>query len=125
MKRRIVWVWVVLGLVVEKILQHGLSALFFVVSVDGIGRPDVGRIPLSDPAMAVLNLVVMGFFVLGFWDIWKYRVKGLYLVIVFSLFDVVAEFVFHGFGFLTVSVVVALFLICLAFALKSIGLEAS
>jgi hypothetical protein len=117
--------WVVLGLIVEKIFQHGLSALFFVVSVDGIGRPDVGRIVLGDPAMAVLNLVVMGFFVLGFWDIWKYRVKGLYLVIVFSLFDVVAEFVFHGFGFLTVSVVVALFLICLAFALKSIGLEAS
>jgi hypothetical protein len=49
----------------------------------------------------------------------------LYLVIVFSLFDVVAEFVFHGFGVLTVSVVVALFLICLAFALKSIGLKAS
>jgi hypothetical protein len=70
MKRRIT-IWIVLTLVFEKILQHGLSALFFLVSFEGIEKPDVGRLPLSDPAMAALNLAVMGFFVWGFWDIWK------------------------------------------------------
>jgi hypothetical protein len=113
MKQRIVF-WIVLGLVVEKILQHGLSALFFVVSFEGIGKPDVGRIPLSDPVMAALNLVVMGFFILGFWDISRHRIRGLHVVIVLSLFDIIAEFVFHGFGFITVSVAVAILLIGLA-----------
>jgi len=38
MKRRVVF-WIVLDLVIEKILQHGLSTLFFVVSFEGIGKP--------------------------------------------------------------------------------------
>ncbi len=125
MKQRIIF-WIVLGLVVEKILQHGLTALFFVIDIEGIGRPDIGnQILLSDPVMAVLNCIVMGFFVWGLWDIWKSRTRGLYLAITFSLFDIVAEFVLHGFGFITISVIVAIFLIGFALVLKSIGLKAS
>jgi hypothetical protein len=108
--------WVVLALVGEKILQHGLTALFFVVNIDGIGKPDAGGlIILSDPVMAVLNLVLMGFFAWGFWDIWKRRTRGLNLVIVLSAFDIVAEFAFHGFLYVTVSVIVAIFLMAFAF----------
>ncbi|MCW4052704.1 MAG: hypothetical protein NWE78_05815 [Candidatus Bathyarchaeota archaeon] len=125
MKQRIIF-WIVLGLVVEKILQHGLTALFFVIDIEGIGRPDIGnQILLSDPVMAVLNCIVMGFFVWGLWDIWKSRTRGLYLAITFSLFDIVAEFVLHGFGFITISVIVAIFLIGFALVLKSIGLKTS
>jgi hypothetical protein len=118
MKQKTIF-WIVLGLVAEKILQHGLTALFFVTNIGGFRKPDVGsRIPLSDPVMAVLNCVVMGFFVWGFWDIWKLRVRGLHLVIMLSLFDIIAEFVFHGFGFVTISVIVAIFLIGFAFILR-------
>jgi hypothetical protein len=118
--------WTVLGLVFEKILQHGLTAIFFVFNIDGIGTPDIGnRIPLTDPVMAVLNLIVMGFFIWGFWDIWKCRIRGLRLAIIFSLFDIVAEFVFHGFVFITISVIVAIFLIGFALTLKSIDFKAS
>ena len=125
MKQKIIF-WIVLGLVVEKILQHGLTAFFFVINIDGIGKPDIGnRIPLSDPVMAVLNCIVMGFFIWGFWDIWKLRIRGLHLAIILSLFDIIAEFVFHGFVFITISVIVAIFLIGFALVLKSIGLKAS
>lgn len=125
MKQKIIF-WIVLGLVVEKILQHGLTALFLIINIDGIGKPDIGnRIPLSDPVMAVLNCIVMGFFIWGFWDIWKLRIRGLHLAIILSLFDIIAEFVFHGFVFITISVIVAIFLIGFALVLKSIGLKAS
>ena len=111
MKRKIIF-WIILVLVAEKILQHGLTALFFVINIDGIGKPDIGnRIPLTDPVIAVLNCIVMGFFMWGFWEIWKLRIRGLHLVIVLSLFDIIAEFVFHGFGFITVSTIVATLLI--------------
>jgi hypothetical protein len=107
--------WIVLGMVFEKILQHSLTAAFLLVSIDRVTKPNIGnRIPLTDPVMAVLNLIVMGFFVWGFWDIRKYRLGGLQLAVIFSFFDIVAEFVFHGFGFITISVVVAIFLIVLA-----------
>ena len=60
----------------------------------------------------------MGLFIFGFLDIWKWRIRSLHLVIILSLFDIIAEFAFHGFGFITVSVIVAIFLIGFAFALK-------
>ncbi|UCC27432.1 MAG: hypothetical protein JSW29_04945, partial [Candidatus Bathyarchaeota archaeon] len=117
MKQRIIF-WIVLGLVVEKILQHGLTALFFVITIEGIGKPDIGnQILLSDPVMAVLNCIVMGFFVWGLWDIWNSRTRGLYLAITVSLFDIIAELVLHGFGFITISVIVAIFLIGFALVL--------
>jgi hypothetical protein len=120
MKRKTI-LWVVLGLVAEKILQHGLTALFLAININGIGKPDIGnRIPLSDPVMVVLNCIVMGFFIWGFWDIWKLRIRGLHLAIILSLFDIIAEFVFHGFGFITVSVIVAIFLIGFAFAARTL-----
>ena len=110
---------ILLLLAAEKVLQHGLSALLFAVSIDWIGKPDIGNlIPLSDPAMTMLNLIVMGFFIWAFYDIWKLRMRGLKLAIMFSLFDIAAEVAFHGIGFLTVSVVVAMIIIGLACFLR-------
>ncbi len=113
--------WVVMGLIAEKILQHGLTALFFIINIDGIGKPDVGnRVVLSDPIMAVLNCVVMGLFIWGIWDVWKLRIRGLHLAIILSFFDIIAEFVFHGFVFITISVIMAIFLIGFAFAARTL-----
>lgn len=107
------WVsWITLGLIVEKILQHGLTGLFFSVNVAGIGTPDIGnRIVLSNPVMATLNFVLMMLFIWGFRDVWHDEMRGLYLILVICSFDIVAEFTFHGFTFITVSVLVAATLI--------------
>jgi hypothetical protein len=107
------------GWLLKKILQHGVTALFLAFSIDGIGKPDVGTL-LSDPIMVALNCIVMGFFVWGFWDIWKLRIGGLRLAIIFSFFDIIAEFVFHGFVFITISVTVAIFLISFAFTARTL-----
>jgi len=118
MEQRMIF-WITLGLVAEKILQHGFTAVLFAVDIEGVAKPDFGnRIPLSDPVMAVLNCIVMCFFIWGLWDIWKLRTRGLNLVIILGLFDIAAELVFHGFGFITVSVIVAVFLIGFAFILR-------
>ena len=110
---------ILLLLIAEKIFQHGLTALLFAVSIDWIGKPDIGNlIPVSDPVMTVLNLIVMGFFIWAFYDIWKLRMRGLSLAIMLSLFDIAAEVAFHSFGFLTVSVVVAMIIIGLAYYLR-------
>jgi hypothetical protein len=110
---------ILLLLVAEKILQHGLSALLFAVNIDWVGKPDIGSlIPLSDPVMTMLNLIVMGFFIWAFYDIWKLRMRGLNLAIIFSLFDIAAEVAFHGIGFITVSVIVAIFIVGLAYYLR-------
>ncbi len=70
--RRNLILWVVLGCVAEKILQHGLTAQLFIVNIDGIGEPDIGSgIPLRDPALAVLNCFVTIFLIWALLDIWR------------------------------------------------------
>jgi hypothetical protein len=49
--------------------------------------------------------------------------RGLFPAILLSAFDIAAEFVFHGFGFIAISVIVTAFLISSAFALRRIQPE--
>lgn len=98
----------ILLLAFEKTLQHLLTALFFVVDIPGIGRLDIGpTFQFSATTMAVLNLIVFILFALGIWG----RLRALQwhrpLLAGLAVFDIVAEFVFHGFFFITVSVIVA------------------
>jgi len=44
--------------------------------------------------------------------------RGLNLAIVFPLFDIAAEVAFHGFGFFTASVTVAMIIMGLAYYLR-------
>ena len=113
------WIsWIILGLISEKIFQHSFTAFLFSVDIEGIGIPDAGqRIVLGNPIMSALNLGLAVLFVWGFWDVWRKSNntrRGLYLIIVLCLFDIVAEFLFHGLVLVTVSVLVALVLIYLA-----------
>ncbi|MDG6998546.1 MAG: hypothetical protein JRN15_05455 [Nitrososphaerota archaeon] len=64
--------------------------------------------------MAALNLVLMVLFGRGFWDVWRSKLRGLYLMIILCLFDISAEFLFHGLVLITVSVLVAAVMICFA-----------
>jgi len=113
MNRRVIHIGILL-LTFEKMLQHLLTAVFFVVDVPGIGRPDIGpTFHLSDVTMAVLNLIVFILFGISLWG----RLRGSQwhkpLLVGLALFDILAEFIFHGFFFITVSVIVALALLVL------------
>ena len=104
----------ILVLTFEKMLQHLLTAVFFVVDIPGIGRPDIGpTFQLSDATMVVLNVIVLILFGLGFWS--RLQGKGWHrpLLVGLAVFDILAEFLFHGFFYITVSVIVAVILLVL------------
>jgi hypothetical protein len=104
----------ILALTFEKILQHLLTALFFAVDIPSIGRPDIGStFQLSAAMMVFLNAIVFILFGLCFWG----RVQGELwhqpLLVGLALFDILAEFVFHGFFYITISVIVSVALLAL------------
>ena len=104
----------ILVLTIEKMLQHLLTAIFFVFDIPGIGRPDIGpTFQLSNATMAVLNIIVFILFGLGFWG--RLQGNGWHrpLLVSLAIFDILAEFVFHGFFFITVSVIVSVILLVL------------
>jgi hypothetical protein len=98
----------ILVLTFEKMLQHLLTAAFFAVDIPGIGRPDIGpTFQLSDATMVALNIIVFVLFALGFWGRLRSQRWHRPLLVGLNVFDILAEFVFHGFFFITVSVIVS------------------
>ena len=98
----------------EKVFQHFLTALFYLVDIPGIGKPDSGDfLHLSFQVLALLNLIMFAGFLLGV--VWKFNGVAMFsrLVGVLAVLDVVFEFIFHGFFFITVSVIVSLLLLIL------------
>jgi len=116
-KRKTIYIGILL-LTIEKMIQHLFTAIVFVVNIPGIGRPDIGpTFQLSDVTMAVLNIIVFILFGMAFWGRLRDKQWHRRLLAWLAVFDIVAEFVFHGFFYITVSVIVALVLLLL------IGLE--
>ena len=112
-KRKVIHIGILL-LTFEKTLQHLLTAVFFAVDIPGIGRPDIGStFQLSDATMAVLNILVFILFGMGFWGRLRVKPWDKPLLVGLAVFDILAEFVFHGFFFITVSVIVAVALLVL------------
>ncbi len=98
----------ILVLTAEKIFQHLLTAVFFAVNIPGISRPDIGpNFQFSDATMAVLNIIVFILFGASFWS--RLRSKGWHqtLLVGLAVFDILAEFIFHGFFYITISVIVS------------------
>jgi hypothetical protein len=96
----------------EKAIQHLLTALFFLVHIPSIGTPDIGTtFQISNGIMAILNLAYFVSFVVGI--VGKFRQKNwaIWLIVLLAALDIVLEFVFHGFFFITVSVLVSTILI--------------
>ncbi len=92
----------------EKLLQHSLTALFFVIEVPGIGTPDIGSTFIIDNyTMAFLNVVVFLLFAIGLSGFTREKQWGSYLIIAMAIADIVLEFVFHYLFFITVSVIVS------------------
>ena len=105
----------ILVLTVEKMLQHLLTVVFFVMVVPSLGgSPDIGpTFQFSDTTMGVLNAIVLILFGVAFWGRLYIKPWNKPLLVSLSVFDILAEFVFHGFFFITVSVIVAVVLLIL------------
>ena len=99
---------------VEKILQHLITALLFVVEVKSLGKPDIGeKIQINDVNMAWLNLAFALLFALGLFLFFKGNVYGIRMICWMAFADIVLEFIFHGIGFITISVIVSSILVFL------------
>ena len=93
---------------VEKALQHLFTAIFFIVDIPGIGTPDIGTtFQISNSIMALLNLVYFTFFIIGIIGKIKKKKWAIRLIIVLACLDIILEFIFHGFFFITVSVIIS------------------
>jgi hypothetical protein len=93
---------------VEKALQHLFTAIFFIVDIPGIGTPDIGTtFQISNSIMALLNLVYFTFFLIGIIGKNKKKKWAMRLIIVLACLDIILEFIFHGFFFITVSVIIS------------------
>ncbi len=89
---------------VEKTLQHLLTAVFFLVNIPNIGTPDIGsNFQITNPTMALLNLIYFIFFVTGIAGKIKSRKWASSLLIFLAVLDIILEFVFHHFFYITVS----------------------
>ncbi len=99
-------------LTLEKILQHFFTALFFIINVPGIGKPDAGHFNfLGNGVLAVLNIGMICGFVIGL----RLKIKGIEMGCVvigfFAALDIIFEFIFHGIFYITVSVLVSTILL--------------
>lgn len=104
----------IIVLTLEKSAQHLITALFFVVDVPGIGKPDIGsNFSISSEVMALLNLALFGAFILGLYGRIKDAGWALKLIWGSAALDIVLEFLFHGLFYITVSIVVSTLLIIL------------
>ena len=104
----------ILLLTTEKMAQHLLTAVFFIVDIPGIGRPDIGpNFQFSNTTLVLLNVIVLILFGLGLWGRLQNQGWHRSLLAWLALFDILAEFVFHGFFYITVSVIVAVVLLLL------------
>jgi hypothetical protein len=105
---------ILLILLSEKIIQHALTALAFTVAIPGVGSPSIGnRFEISDLVMAISNSILVVLFGISILGIIKGKSWSKTLVIILASFDIVAEFIFHGLFYITISVIVSAFLIIL------------
>ena len=101
-------------LLVEKTIQHALIAVAFFIAIPGVGTPDIGtRFDVSHPVMGVSNAILGILFGCAIWGISANKQWSKALILSLGVFDIAAEFIFHGLFFITFSVIGAAILIIL------------
>ena len=97
---------------VEKALQHLITALFFIINIPGIGTPYIGTtFKISNGLMVFLNLAYFAFFSVGIVGKVKENKWAVKLIAGLALLDILLEFIFHHFFFITISVITSTILI--------------
>ncbi len=101
-----------IGLVIEKIIQHTVVSLAFFFDWQAIRA----TVAISPGLLLVLGIVAASFFVVSLWGIVHHSVWGIRLVIVLALLDIIGEFAAQGkLGIMiNVSFIVAILLLVLA-----------
>ena len=108
-------------LILEKIVQHIITSIFFIYTIPGIGTPNIGsNFKLDNNTMTLFNFTYAILFVVAFVLFLKNNLYSLYVIVFLSFLDIFFEFLFHGIGYITVSVVIATFLIILSYKNYSI-----
>ena len=103
-------------LLIEKIVQHFLTAFFFLVDVQGIGTPDIGsNIPLDNTVMSIINIIYGLSFVYVLIEFSLFRKELLLIITILAFLDIIFEALFHFIGFITVSVIVSTVIILIIF----------
>lgn len=78
-------------LLIEKIIQHALTAAAFLIALPGVGTPDIGtRFDISDPLMGVSNAVLAALFAFALWGITSERPWSRNLIFGLAGFDIAA-----------------------------------
>jgi hypothetical protein len=96
---------------IEKAIQHLLSSIFFIIDIPRIGIPDIGNnFKIDNYTMSLLNIIYFSLFVLGILGLLKNNNYSLKLIIFLALIDIILEFTFHHFFFITVSVIFSVLL---------------
>lgn len=103
---------IIIILTIEKMIQHLLTALFFIIDIPGIGTPDIGdNFLINNITMSILNIIYFIIFGIGFIAKTKQIKWGILLIIIFAGLDIILEFLFHGLFFITISVIVSTMII--------------
>ena len=98
--------FVIIIFTIEKMLQHFISSLLFFIEIPGIGVPDIGpNFFIDNQTMGILNLLYFLVLFIGLLCYIKEIKWGLYIIIIFAMLDILLEFIFHHFLFITVSVI--------------------
>jgi hypothetical protein len=101
-------------LLIEKIIQHALIAISFLIAIPGVGTPDLGtRLDISHPVIGISNAILAALFGCVIWGIAADKNWSKTLILFLAVIDIAAEFIFHGFFFITFSVLGAAILIIL------------
>jgi len=92
----------------EKLIQHSLTALFFLVPIRGVGTPSIGtRFDIDNSTMALLNIAFFLAMFVSFVGFLRRAEWGRRCILALALLDIALEFLFHGLFFITVSVLVS------------------
>ncbi len=101
-------------LLVEKIIQHALTAMAFLIAIPRVRTPDIGtRLDISHPVMGVSNAALVSLFGCAIWGIAADKQWSKTLILFLAFIDIAAEFIFHGLFFITFSILGAAILIIL------------
>ena len=95
-------------LIIEKIIQHLYTSISFIVNKPQLGIIDISPyMGINRPTLAILNFIMVSILAASIYYLKRKNTKILSIILGVAIFDIIAEFIFHGFFFITVSVIIS------------------